>query len=240
MTRFVIIGMGHFGRRLSLNLMRNGYDVTVLDESPSVIAEIKDEVSVALIGDATDTRVLDQLGLLDDDVCVIVAVGEGFERSILITAQLKQLGVKKIYARSVNHLHGNVLKLIGVRDLFRVEDVAAEQLAARFIYEGLMRLNRIDKTHALADVNLPSEWIGKRLCDVDLRIKYKLNLLTLRRPQGDNSEEQSEYDSDDVLAASTMPVIDSPTPDLVFLKGDILVLFGKDANLEKFVSDFKL
>lgn len=240
MTKFVIIGIGHFGSILAKNLMKNGYEVIVLDESPSVIAAIKDEVSFALIGDATDIRVLDQLGLLEKDVCVIVAVGEGFERSILITAQLKQLGVKKIYARSVNHLHGNVLKLIGVRDLFRVEDVAAEQLASRFIYEGLMRLNRIDKTHALADVKLPSDWIGKRLCDVDLRVKYKLNLLTLRRPETTMNEEQDVYESDDVLAVSTLPVIDSPTPDLVFLKGDILVLFGKDENLEKFVSDFKL
>jgi len=248
MTKFVIIGMGHFGRRLSLNLMSNGYEVTVLDECPSVIDSIKDDVSYALIGDATDSRVLEQLDLLEDKVCVIVAIGEGFERSILITAQLKELGAKKIYARCVNQLHANVLKLIGVRGIFRVEDVAAEQLASRFMYEGLMSLNKIDKNHALADARLPSDWIGKRLCDVDLRSKYQLNLLTIRRSQELNSEDESDDDyddrndddSDDVLATSTLPVIDFPTPDLIFLKGDVLVLFGKDENLEDFANDFKL
>ena len=155
--KFVIIGIGQFGRALALHLSDLGFEVTILDEREAIITELKDRVAYALVGDATDIRVLRQLDMAGDDTYVIVAVGEQFERNLLITAQLKELGVTNILTRSVNELHGKLLKLIGVNDLIRVEEVAARQLAARFTNEGLMRLRRMDSTHSLADVHLPSE-----------------------------------------------------------------------------------
>ncbi len=233
--RFVIIGMGQFGRALALQLTQNGYEVTVLDEQENVINELKDQVAYALKGDAMDERVLRQMDLVGQDINVVVAIGEGFERSILITAQLKELGVKNLYVRSANHLHSNVLKLIGVKDLFRVEDVAAKQLVSHFQNEGLMRLRKIDRNHALAEVNLPAAWVGKSLLDVKLRINYQLNLLTLRR--GTSLELAPD---DDVLATPEQPVIDTPPPDLIFERGDVLVLFGKDEALSRFVDLHRL
>lgn len=233
--KFVIIGLGQFGKALALYLSESGYEVTVLDQKESVVEEIKNHVADAHIGDATDIRVLRRLDLVDDETYVIVAVGECFERSILITAQLKELGVKNLFARTVNELHGKVLKLLGISDLFRVEDVAAKQLAARFINEGLMRLRRIDSTHSLADVRLPDEWIGKTLMEVNMRKEYHINLLTVRR--GKLSE---SADDDDVLTQPEQPVIDTPEPSLQFQEGDVLVIFGKDDDLMGFVKKFDL
>lgn len=232
--KFVIIGLGQFGKALALYLSDSGYEVTVLDQKESVVEEIKNHVADAHIGDATDMRVLRRLDLVGEETYVIVAVGECFERNILITAQLKELGVKNLYARSVNELHGKVLKLIGISDLFRVEDVAARQLADRFINEGVMRLRRIDATHALADVRLPDEWIGKTLQEVDMRKQYRINLLTVRRGKF------SEGANDDVLVLPEQPVIDTPAPSMTFLEGDVLVIFGKDDDLTAFVRKFDL
>ena len=233
--KFVIIGIGQFGRALALHLSDLGFEVTILDEREAIITELKDRVAYALVGDATDIRVLRQMELVGEDTYVIVAVGEQFERNLLITAQLKEMGVKNLYTRSVNELHGKLLKLIGVSDLIRVEEVAARQLAARFSNDGMMRLRRMDATHSLADVHLPVEWEGLKLMDVGLRSEYRLNLLTVRR--GKVSEEQP---ADDVLSEPEQPVIDSPSADLVFQPGDVLVLFGKDADLQRFVEKFDL
>lgn len=232
--KFVIIGMGQFGRALALYLTQNGFEVTIIDENEAAVSAMKDSVTSAIVGDATDIRLLQQLDL-GDDTCVIIAVGESFQRNLLIAAQLKEIGVKHLYARSVNELQGRVLKLIGVSELFRVEDVAAKQLAARFINEGLMRMRKIDATHSLADVCLPAAWIGKSLKDVELRSRYHLNLLTLRR--GTASETSS---ADDVLVQMEQPVIDTPEPSMLFQEGDVLVLFGKDSDLQKFVDHFDL
>lgn len=233
--KFVIIGIGQFGRALALHLSDLGFEVTILDEREAIITELKDRVAYALVGDATDIRVLRQLDMAGDDTYVIVAVGEQFERNLLITAQLKELGITNILTRSVNELHGKLLKLIGVNDLIRVEEVAARQLAARFTNEGLMRLRRMDSTHSLADVHLPEEWIGLKLMDVGLRSEYHLNLLTVRR--GKLKENPS---SDDVLSEPEQPVIDTPDASLTFQEGDVLVLFGKDSDLQRFVEKFDL
>lgn len=234
--KFVIIGLGQFGRALALYLTDSGYEVTVLERQESAIEEIKNSVADARVGDATDVRVLKSLDIMGDDTHVIVAVGENFlERSILITAQLKELGVKNIYARAVNDLQARVLKYIGVTDLFRVEDVAARQLTDRFINDGLMRLRKIDATHSLAEVKLPEEWIGKTLMAVDMRKKYKINLLTIRRGKA-----EEEDVTDDVLSEPEQPVIDMPEPSLEFKADDVLVIFGKDENLQDFVKKFDL
>ncbi len=233
--KFVIIGIGQFGRALSLYLSDLGYEVTVLDEKEAPIAEIKDKVAYSLLGDATDARVLRQLDMAGDDTYVIVAVGEQYERNMLITAQLRDMGVKNLLVRSVNELHAKVLKLIGVTEVFRVEDVAARQLAQRFTNTGLMRLRKMDETHSLADVNLPKEWVGSKLCDVGLRADFRLNLLTVRRGQA-----KEAVTADDVFAQPEQPVIDTPEATMEFQEGDVLVLFGKDADLQKFVAKFKL
>ncbi|MBE6436015.1 MAG: TrkA family potassium uptake protein [Akkermansiaceae bacterium] len=234
--KFVIIGLGQFGKALALYLTDNGYEVTVLERQESAVDEIKNYVADARVGDATDIRVLQRLDLVGDDTHVIVAVGENFmERSIIITAQLKEMGVKNLYARAVNDLQARVLKLIGVKDLFRVEDVAARRLADLFINEGLMRLRKIDATHSLAEVKLPEEWIGKTLMGVDMRKRHQINLLTIRR-----GKITAETDIDDVLNTPDQPVIDMPEPSLEFKEGDVLVIFGKDENLQEFVKKYDL
>ena len=142
--------------------------------------------------------------------------------------------MKNLLSRSFNDLHAKVLKLLGVEDVFRVENVAAHQLASRFTNEGLMRLRHIDATHSLGDVQLPEEWVGKCLCDVGLRSEYRLNLLTVRRGAA------RENAAEDVFAQPEQPVIDTPEPSMEFQKGDVLVLFGKDSDLKRFVSEFNL
>lgn len=233
--KFVIIGIGQFGRSLAISLANLGYEVTALDIRETNITAIKDIVSNPLVGDATDMRVIRQIDLLDDETCVIVTVGEQYERNILITAQLKEMGVKNLYVRSVNDLQGRILKLIGIKDVFRVEEVAAKQLCARLVSEGMVSVRRIDATHSLAEVNLPPSWVGMKLMEVGLRQKYRLNLLTVRRGQ---PVEQSG--TDDVLSAPESPVIDTPDGNLEFKACDILVLFGKDKDLRNFVEEYDL
>lgn len=231
--KIIIIGVGQFGRALANHLTLN-FDVTIIDQNESIITELKDKVDSAIVGDAADVRLLRQLDL-GEDSCVIITVGENFERNLLIAAQLQEMGVKRIYARYVNELQGRILKLIGVRDLFRVEDVAAKQLALRFTNDGLERMRKIDATHSLADVRLPKIWIGKTLKEVGLREKHRLNMLTVRR--GTAMDSSSD---DDVLIQPEQPVIDTPQPDMVFQEGDVLVLYGKDTDLDKFVKVFSL
>jgi hypothetical protein len=105
----------------------------------------------------------------------------------------------------------------------------------KFINDGLMRLRKIDANHSLAEVNLPKEWEGKTLIGVNMRKLYKINLLTIRR--GTPTEITG---AEGVLSQPESPVIDSPDPSIEFKRGDVLVIFGKNDDLQDFVKKFNL
>ena len=232
--KFVIIGIGQFARALALHLHDEGYEVTAIDERESVINGIKDKVTQPMIGDATNDSLLDKVDL-GSDTHVIVAVGERFERNLLIAAHLKiSKKVEHLYVRSVNELQAEMLKLLGINELFRVEDVAARQLARRFVNRSFKSLTAIDSTHSLAEVPLPNEWIGKSLMESGLRSKYHLNLITVRR--GTPSETPPD---EAVIEQPEQPVIGTPDPAMAFQQGDVLVLFGKQSHLDEFVKDIR-
>ena len=231
--KFVIIGIVQFGRALALHLHEEGYEVTAIDERESVISDIKDKVTQPIIGDATRDSLLDKLDL-GNNTHVIVAVGEKFERNLLIAAHLKiSKKVENLYVRSVNELQAEMLKLLGINELFRVEDVAARQLARRFVNRSFKSLTTIDSTHSLAEVPLPDEWVGKSLMESGLRSKYRLNLITVRRGQ---LSETSPGEA--IIEEPEQPVIGTPDPTMTFQTGDVLVLFGKQSDLDDFVDDF--
>ena len=232
--KFIIIGMGQFGRALALALSRRGYEITAIDNNEETIAQIKDYVTYSLVADASNPRTLKMLDLSGDDLRVVVAIGESFERSILITAYLKKMGVRHIYARAVNAIHENLLSLLEVDGMIHAEDMAAEQLAHRFDNMSFLRHTAIDESHAVAELKLPDEWIGKRLLDVHLRENFRLNLLTVRRGESPAAPDK------DVFALPDAPVIDFPSPDFLFEKGDLLILFGQESDLATFANEFNL
>ncbi|MCI6981958.1 MAG: potassium channel family protein [Akkermansia muciniphila] len=231
---FVVLGLGQFGYSLATSLAAKGYEVRVLDKDMEIVNSIQSKVSMALQGDATETAPLRELSVDGENVRVIIAFGTAYEKGILVAARLLEMGVKDIYVRSTNDLHANVMRMIGIKECFRVEEVAATQLAETLLCRGMTRLRRIDRTHSMADVLLPEAWVGRTLMEVGLRSTYHLNLVTLRR--GKAHERDTE---DEVISLPEQPVIGTPAPDMRFEAGDTLVLFGKIADLRRFAEEFQ-
>lgn len=240
--KFIIIGLGQFGRALALKLAEDGREVIVIDSSEEITSELKDKVSLAMIADAKDPRFLSQLDLTGE-VTVFVTIGENFEASMLVTAQLQELGVKHIYCRAISKTHIRILRLMGVEGIIQPENMAATQLAMKFDNESFLRRVAIDATHALAEIRLPDAWAGQTLAEVRLRARYRLNLLTIRRGlpnaedvNGDNIMNMGL----DPLETPATPVIDFPEPGMIFEKGDLLILFGTEKDLSTFAEEFEV
>lgn len=231
---FVVLGLGQFGSSLAIGLASKGYEVRALDLNMEAVTAVRPKISTAIQGDASESAALRELCVDGENVRVIVAFGASYEKSFLVVARLKEMGVTEIYVRSANALHEKVMGMIGVRGCFRVEEFAATQLADTLLCRGMTRFHRIDKTHSMADVPLPETWEGRTLMEVELRSKYRLNLVTLRRGKA-----QARAVGDEVVTLPEQPVIGTPTPDMPFEKGDTLVLFGKDADLKRFAEEFE-
>jgi trk system potassium uptake protein len=114
--KFCIIGLGYFGKNLALTLSRSRTEVLAIDVDPNKVDAIKDEVSHAVILDASQPEALAKLPLADMDA-VIVAIGEDFQASLLTLAHLQELGVTRIIARVINPIHEKLLRLMKIEEL---------------------------------------------------------------------------------------------------------------------------
>ncbi len=214
--KVAVIGLGQFGCQLALALAEDHHEVLVLDEDEKVIDSMKDEVTHAVIGDAEDIKVLDQLDLASmDRVCV--TIGEDFAASLLVTGHLQELGVKHIYCRAVNSLHERLLHLMKVDNIIHAEALAARQLAKRMGIRGATRHFALSDDYGIVEMEVPQFLVGMMLAKADLRQRFAINLITVKRGTGDNRK-----------------VLGVPAPDFAFAEGDQLVVFGLEQSIKVF------
>ncbi|MDW7996921.1 MAG: NAD-binding protein, partial [Bacteroidota bacterium] len=102
--RVAVIGLGHFGMNLALRLTEEGCEVIAVDRDPERVEVLQDRVAIAVVLDSTEQRPLRKLGLRDMDI-VVVAIGEDFQSSLLTTASLQEIGVKRIINRVISPVH---------------------------------------------------------------------------------------------------------------------------------------
>ncbi|MEG1071946.1 MAG: TrkA family potassium uptake protein [Akkermansia sp.] len=226
--RYTIIGLGQFGQDLCHELSHRNMDIVAVGNTDESLEDVKDDVTYTVVVDYTNPIALRELEL-DESSSVIVTIGDSFEQNLLVVSHLQKMGVKRIYARVMNSVHGYILRQMNVFKLINLSQVASRQLASQLESPEFIRTIPLDENHLIAEIALPSFWVDKKLRDVELRTKHHLNLLTVRR--GDSVTEQ---ESKEFLAISPNPVLDTPDPDLVFETQDVLVLFGREDALLSF------
>lgn len=99
MAQFAVIGLGSFGEAVALELTNLNHDVIGIDTLKKNVENIADKISHAVIADATDEHVLDELNIKNCDA-VVVAIGEDIEASILCVLHLKKLRYRKDFCQS--------------------------------------------------------------------------------------------------------------------------------------------
>lgn len=128
--KYLIIGMGNFGRTLAEELSDKGNEVIGIDRSEVRIDEIKNRISVAYILDATEKSALKALPL-DEIDCAIVAIGQSLDASLRVVAGLKELRVKNIWARAIDQTHRSILSAMSIQRIFTPETYAARIFAEK-------------------------------------------------------------------------------------------------------------
>jgi len=215
--KFAVIRLGQFGFQLAIELAAQGHEVIAVDVTERTVDEIRDRVAHAVIADATDRKALDQLALHDLDA-VCVTIGEELAVSLAITSLLQEMGITHLYCRVLNPMHERLLRLMKVEQLIQAEALAARQLAKRMGIRGASRHFALTEEFAIVELRAPAFIVGQRLDGVDLRGKYGINLVTVKRPTG----------------AGDSRVLGVPHPDLLFENQDDLVVFGTETDIKAF------
>jgi trk/ktr system potassium uptake protein len=213
MQQFAIIGLGNFGHYLATYLYEKGHEVLAMDKSHQRVQEIRDRVSQAVVADATDRTVLESLGV-DQMNAVVVSIGTVLSDSILATLNLRDMGVKSIYAKAVSEAHGRILYKVGATEVFFPEKDQAHSLAERLHNPNMLDYIPFLEGFSIIQLAPPREFIGKKLKDLDLINRFGIQVLGIKE-----------------IIPERLNLI--PTAHFVIKDSDTLILLGPNEALEK-------
>jgi trk system potassium uptake protein TrkA len=224
MKKFAVIGLGRFGQKLAITLTMNQAEVIAIDQNREIIEQIRDEVAHAVRLDSTDEDALRSQGIDKVDVAIVgigQGSGRGFESSILTVVNLKSLGVPQIYARAENLIQGQVLSKVGATEVIYPEIESAQRWAYKLLTPQITDKIDLAPGYSIASVLAPASYHEKTVLDLQLRQKYGVNLVSIKR--GEKTADSRQKGE----------IINVPLPDTVIYEGDILMIAGSDADLAK-------
>lgn len=203
MKSILIIGLGRFGRHIAMKLDELHHQVMAVDKEDTRVDAVLPFVTNAQIGDATNEDFLSSLGVGNFDVC-IVAIGDNFQNSLEVTSLLKELGAKMVVSRAARDVHAKFLLRNGADEIVYPERQLADWAAIRYSADHILDYIELDEEHAIFEISVPEEWIGKTIGQLDIRKKYNINIMALKT----NDIMSLEISSDTLLLKdSTMLVL---------------------------------
>jgi len=171
-----IIGLGTFGFELAVQLTKYGFNILAIDIDEKKVNNIRDFVSVAVQADITDEDVLRQLEIDKFDI-IIFGMSSALESIILAITHLKKLQAKHIIGKANTRIKKDILLKIGADEVILPEIETAKNLAEKITNPSILEKINIDDENTIMEVTVPEKFIGKTLKELDLRKKYKLNVI---------------------------------------------------------------
>ncbi len=180
MKSILLIGLGRFGRHIAMHLDQLGHQVMAVDSSEERINAVMPFVTSAQIGDSTNADFLESLGVDNYDVC-IVTIGGSFQNSLETTSLLKELGAKCVVSRAERDVQAKFLLRNGADHVVYPEKQMAKWTAIRFSSDHVFDYIQLDDEHAIFEVSVPEAWAGKTIGQLDVRRKYQVSILAVKR-----------------------------------------------------------
>lgn len=223
MRQFAVIGLGSFGASVAKTLSEKGCQVLAVDLAGDKVQDASAYVTQAVQVDATDERALRAVGIEGID-CAIVGIGN-LEASILITLTLKEIGIGEVVTKAVNEMHGKVLRKIGATRVVFPERDMGSRLANSLISPKILEQIELAPDYSIMETVAPTKFINKTLEELDVRAKYGINVIAVRKKEPIVTEKgESEIKAKLIIAPEARYVIE---------EGDILVVIGEKKAIEK-------
>jgi trk system potassium uptake protein len=203
MKQFAVIGLGRFGSSVALSLYRQGYDVMAVDTDEERIQKFSDEATHVVQADSTDENALKALGIRNFDV-VVVAIGEDIQANVMTTLLLKELGVPYVVAKAKNSLHGRMLEKVGADKVVYPERDMGARVAHNTISRNVLDYIELSPNLSIVEVKAPQELIDKSLQEANLRPRFGINVVAIKRGEELNVSPKAE---DAILAGDVLVVI---------------------------------
>lgn len=179
MKSILIIGLGRFGRHLCRKLMSLNNEVMVVDRDEQAVSAVADDVTSAQIADCTDEDVLQSLGVHNFDLC-FVCIGSDFTSSLLITSLLRDMDAKRIISKASRDIQAKLLLRNGADEVVYPERDSAERMAVRLSAQNVFDYIELTEEYSIYEIPPLENWIGRSVRDVDVRNRFKINILAVK------------------------------------------------------------
>jgi len=180
MKSILLIGVGRFGRHIAAQLAQLGHQVMAVDTDEDRINEVMPFVTSAQIGDSTNAAFLRSLGVGNYDICMVTISGN-FQNSLETTSLLKELGAKCVVSRAERDVQAKFLLRNGADHVVYPEKQVARWAAIRYTSNHISDYIEIDDQHAIFEVDVPESWVGRSIGELDVRRRFGINILGVKR-----------------------------------------------------------
>lgn len=208
-----MIGMGRFGSHLCKNLSNLDNEIMIVDSEEEKLEDLLPYVTSAKIGDCTNEKVLESLGVSNFDLC-IVSIGNNFQSSLEITSLLKEMGAKRVISKANREIHAKFLLKNGADEVIFPDRDIAEKLAVRLSADEIFDYIKLQDGYSIYEILPMPEWIGKSIKDINLRATYRISIIGAK--QGENTQ---------IL----------PGADYIFNEKEHLMVIGHDNDIKKII-----
>lgn len=211
--QFLVLGLGSFGGSVATELCYMGHEVVAVDSNMERVEKMSETVTQAMQANVIDEMALKELGIRNYDA-VIVGIGENLRASILVCVILKEMGAKYLIAKAMDDVHAKVLYKLGVDRVVYPERDTGIRIAKFLATDSIIDLMNLADGYQIMEIHLPEKWEDKTIFEMDVRKKFHINILAIRR--ADN-------------------YIVSPNPSTGFIKNDQILVLGKTDDISAII-----
>jgi trk system potassium uptake protein TrkA len=224
--RFAIIGAGEYGSAIAKTLANKGAEVYIYDYDERKIENIKDDVALAVVLDASDREALKSQNIHLCDT-IVVTIGDNFEAVILCCVNLLELNAPRIMARASGNKQRTILEKIGILEILTPEQEVANVVTEKLINPSIVNSLMLPDGYEIVEAKVPPTLISQTVAEINFRDKYELTLITIKREFISEETEGKEKREQHIIGV--------PSSNSVLQEYDTLVLFGTKKNIERLI-----
>ncbi len=226
--KYIIIGLGNFGLSLAEKLTKMGNEVIGIDNNYNKVEAVKERISHAICMSATDEYTMKGLPFKDTDV-VIIAIGEDRGANVMASALVKKLHANKIISRAIDPIHETILEAMDIHTIVHPEEETAERWAKKLSLKGMVESFEISGKYSVVEIAIPTRCIGKKIEEIGFRNNYNLVFVTIIKKVAEKNFFGKTKRVNEVQGVVTY--------EAVLESGDILVLYGENEDIKKFIKN---
>ena len=203
---YAVFGLGRYGTAVARELVDNGAEVIAIDDNQDIVNESAAYLPVCKCADVTDAEVLSRLGIAEIDTVIICMAGN-LEASVMAVTLCKEIGVKNVIAKCGSKMHQKILLRVGADQVVFPENESGIRLAKNLLSSGFIDMISLSKDVSMVEIEVRNEWTGKNLIELNLRKKYGINVVALKRGEdvnvSINPEQPLDKDTTMIVIANT-------------------------------------